>query len=252
MKQRYYSNIYWHFTGSPKDVDWGRCRKPKDILLQGKPRPPEEALQALFAILESKKLLATCTERISEKLSTQRFCCVTDIPLMDLALHRQYYGAVALGFNCSRIHAEFTPVLYFPSQRLPRKTHIPDGGRELIVDDFDDIDTHEFDAEQLSDGRFRLTLKGSQLLLFATEIQSDSIDRYFLDHLKITNFSPSIGESFYQEREWRHTGDFVFDGKSIEAVIVPRQLKTRAQEFMLSSDDFAQASVLTWEFLRQA
>jgi hypothetical protein len=90
------------------------------------------------------------------------------------------------------------------------------------------------------------------LLLFATEIESSSIDRYFVDHLKITNFSPRIGESFYQEREWRQTGDFVFDGNSVEAVIVPRHLKTRAQEFMLSSKDFVQVSVLTWEFLRQA
>jgi Putative abortive phage resistance protein AbiGi, antitoxin len=251
MKQRYYSNIYWHFTGSPKDVDWGRCRKPKDILLQGKPRPPEEALHTLLTILETKTLLATCTERISEKLSTQRFCCVTDIPLMDLDLHTQYYGEVALGFNCSRIHTQFTPVLYFPSHHFPRKWHNTPG-KDLIVDDFDDIDTHAFDVEHLPDGRFRLILKGHQLLLFATEIESNSIDRYFVDHLKITNFSPRIGESFYQEREWRQTRDFVFDGNSVEAVIVPRRLKTRAQEFMLSSKDFVQVSVLTWEFLRQA
>lgn len=251
MKQRYYSNIYWHFTGSPKDVDWGRCRKPKDILSQGKPRPSEEALQTLFAILESKKLLATCTERISEKLSTQRFCCVTDIPLMDLDLHTQYYGEVALGFNCSCIHTAFTPVLYFPSYNFPRKWHTAPGPH-LTVDDFDDIDTHNFEVKQLPDGRFNLTLKGHQLLLFASEIDSKSIDRYFIDHLKITKFSPRIGESFYQEREWRHTGDFVFGGDSVEAVIVPRHLKTKAQEFMLSSAKFVEVSVLTWEFLRQA
>lgn len=250
-KQRYYSNIYWHFTGSPKGVDWGRCRKPRDILLQGKPRLPDEALKTLFAILESKRLLATCTERISEKISTQRFCCVTDIPLMDLDLHTEYYGEVALGFNCSRIHTKFTPVLYFPSHHLPRKWHTAPGPH-LVVDDFDNLDTHDFDAKQLPDGRFGLTLKGQQLLLFATEIDSKSIDRYFVDHLKITSFSPKIGESFYQEREWRHTGDFVFDGGSVVAVIVPRHLKKKAQEFMLSSADFVEVSVLTWEFLRQA
>lgn len=224
---------------------------PKDILLQGKPRPPEEALHTLFAILESKKLLATSTERISEKLSTQRFCCVTDIPLMDLDFHREYYGEVALGFNCARIHTLFTPVLYFPSHHLPRKWHTTPG-KDLIVDDFDDVDTHAFAVKQLPDGRFRMTLKGDQGLLFASEIDSNSIDRYFVDHLKITNFSLRIGESFYQEREWRHTGDFIFDGNSVEAVIVPRHLKTKAQEFMLSSKDFVQVSVLTWEFLRQA
>lgn len=250
-KQRYYSNIYWHFTGSPIGVDWGRCRKPKDILLQGKPRPAHEALETLFSILESKKLLATCTERISEKLSTQPFCCVTDIPLMDLDLHTEYYGEVALGFNCARIHRYFTPVLYFPSHHFPRKWHTAPGPN-LVVDDFDDLDTQEFDASQLSNDKFGLTLKGPQLLLFASEIDSKNIDRYFVDHLKITNFSPRIGESFYQEREWRHTGDFLFEGGSVEAVIVPKHLKRRAQEFMMSSADFVEVSVLTWEFLRQA
>lgn len=252
MKQRYYSNIYWHFTGSPRGVDWGRCNKPKDILLQGKPGSPEEALETLFTILSSEKLLATSNERISEKLSTQRFCCVTDIPLLDLELHCKYYGKVALGFNCSRVHQEFTPVLYFPGRKFPRKIRVPNGGRELIVDDFDDIDTREFDVKQLPDGRYKLTLKGFQLLLFATEIKSDSIDRYFVDHLKVTDFSPRIGESFYQEREWRHMGDFSFDRTDVEAVIVPKRLRKKTQEFILSSNDYEHVSVITWEFLNQA
>jgi len=252
MKQRYYSNIYWHFTGSPRGVDWGVSKKPKDILLQGKPRPPEEALHTLFSILESRELLATCNERISEKLRTQKFCCVTDIPLMDLELHSRYYGKVALGFNCSRIHMDFNPVLYFPSRNFPRRYHMPEGGRELIVNDYDDIDINDFNIEQLPDGKFKLTLKGPQLLLFASEIKSDSIDRYFANHLKVTTFSPQVGESFYQEREWRHVGDFFFLGNSVEAVIVPRRLRKKAQEFMLSSKDYTHVSVLTWEFLRQA
>jgi len=252
MKQRYYSNIYWHFTGSPRGVDWGVCKKPKDILLQGKPRHSEEALHTLFAVLESRTLLATCNERISEKLSTQKFCCVTDIPLMDIELHSRYYGKVALGFNCSRIHKEFNPVLYFPSQNFPRRYHVPEGGRELIVNDYDDIDINDFNIEQLPDRKFKLTLKGPQLLLFASEIKSDSIDRYFANHLKVTTFSPQVGESFYQEREWRHVGDFSFLGNSVEAVIVPRRLRKKAQEFMLSSNDYAHVLVLTWEFLRQA
>jgi hypothetical protein len=252
MKQRYYSNIYWHFTGSPRQVDWARCRKPKDILLQGKPRPPEDALQTLFEILESKKLLATCTERITEKVITERFCCVTDIPLMDLELHSKYYGKVALGFDCSRIHTNFFPVLYFPSTQFPRTFREPYGGRTLIVDDFDNIDATEFDVKPLPDGRYRLTLKGSQLALFATVIESDRIDCYLNDRLKITNFSPQIGESFYQEREWRCVGDFEFDGKSVEAVIVPSRLKKKAQEFMRRSEDFSHVLVLTWEVLRRA
>ena len=121
MKQRYFSNIYWHFTGSPRNIDWGRCRRPKDILLQGKPRDPDEALDVLFAILKSKKLIAKSIEKISERLYTQSFCCVTDIPLMDIELHARYYGKVAMGFKCSSVHMSFNPVLYFPSIKFPRK-----------------------------------------------------------------------------------------------------------------------------------
>ena len=73
MNQRYFSNIYWHFTGSPKNVDWSRCKCPKDILSQGKPQSPEVALQTLFQILKTKKLLAICSERITERIHTQKF-----------------------------------------------------------------------------------------------------------------------------------------------------------------------------------
>ncbi|MGB0865202.1 MAG: hypothetical protein ACPGSC_01760, partial [Granulosicoccaceae bacterium] len=35
MSQRYFSNIYWHFTGSPVGVDWSKARCPKEITEQG-------------------------------------------------------------------------------------------------------------------------------------------------------------------------------------------------------------------------
>lgn len=252
MEQRYYSNIYWHFTGSPKGIDWGRCKKPKDILLQGKPQHSKEALNTLFAIFESETLLARCNERISEKLSTKKFCCVTDIPLFDLNLHAKYYGKIAIGFNCSHIHTQFNPVLYYPNVKFPRKCHIPKNGSEVIVDDYDDIDIDEFNVEKLSNGQFRLTLKGMQGLLFTTEIETGLIDNDFINYLKITNFSSQIGESFYQEREWRCTNDFSFNKESIEAIIVPKYLKNKAQQYIYKSRDYKHVSIFTWEFLRQA
>lgn len=251
MKQRYYSNVFWHFTGSPKGVDWSRYRRPKDILLQGKPRPPEQALRILFGILDSEFLMATCTEHISQKIRTQEFCCVTDIPLLDLMLHSKYYGKVALGFNCSAIHQAFNPVLYLPRRNFPRKKHLMRDGRTYIVEDFDDVDACDFDHEQLSDGTFQLILHHPQLRFFATEIESSTIDGYFINNLKITRFSPSIGESFYQEREWRCMGNFGFEKNWVEAVIVPRRLKQRVQEF-LNSKQYRHVTVLTWEFLRRA
>lgn len=169
---------------------------------------------------------------------------------MDLELHSKYYGKVAIGFNSSKIHRSFNPVLYFPSRRFPRKFHIPDGGKELIVEDYDDIDTELFDVEEMPNGKFKLNLKGPQLLLFATEIESGKIDRYFSDHLKITDFSPRIGDSFYQEREWRHIGEFHFSGSDVEAVVVPKKHKKRTQDFIFDSADFRHISIMTWEFLR--
>ena len=250
MKQRYFSNIYWHFTGSPRNIDWGLCRCPKDILELGKPRRPKDSLETLFAILESKKLLASCTEKISKRIHTDPFCCVTDIPLMDLSLHSRYYGKVVIGFNCPKIHRLFNPVLYYPSKRFPRKIHIPPPyGEQLIVDDFDNIDTEWYDVEELPNGKFKLTRKGRQLRFQATEIDSSKIDRYFINHLKITDFSHRNAESFYQEREWRKIGDLYFDRSDVEAVIIPKRLKNITEKFILGTEDFKDLTILTWEFI---
>ncbi len=82
MNQRYFSNIYWHFTGSPDNVNWSDCKKPKDILKYGKPKDEVKAFDIAIKILSSQVLKATCIENISAKIKTEKFCCVTDIPLM--------------------------------------------------------------------------------------------------------------------------------------------------------------------------
>ena len=119
MSQRYYSNIYWHFTGSPKGVDWSIARCPKDITSQSPVLDDLEAAETLNLILELCLLKATCTEKISEKQVTDKFCCVTDIPLKDLPSHSPYYGKVAIGLKANLIHSHFVPVLYIPEQNLP-------------------------------------------------------------------------------------------------------------------------------------
>jgi len=107
--QRYYSNVYWHFTGGPK-VDWSTIMMPKEI--KNKAKPCIEAVDILKKILTSKKLIAGCTERINKELSTEKFCCVCDIPFKDLIYHAEYYGKVAIGFSATSIHRKFNPVLY--------------------------------------------------------------------------------------------------------------------------------------------
>ncbi|MFG1491075.1 abortive infection system antitoxin AbiGi family protein [Oceanospirillum sp. HFRX-1_2] len=119
MSQRYYSNIYWHFTGSPKGIDWSIARCPKDITDQGPILNSLDAADILKKILDSSYLKATCTERISKGKETDTFCCVTDIPLKDLPSHAPYYGKVAIGFKSEAVHKHFVPVLYIPEQNLP-------------------------------------------------------------------------------------------------------------------------------------
>ena len=116
MSQRYFSNIYWHFTGSPEGVDWSQAKCPKDITKQGPVLDNEKAAETLRLILDSSTLNATCTEKISETFETDKFCCVTDIPFKDLPSHSPYYGKVAIGFKAEVIHRHFFPVLYFTYQ----------------------------------------------------------------------------------------------------------------------------------------
>lgn len=63
--QRYYSNIYWHFTGSPDNLDWHNVKSPEDILtLGGRTKSEAVSFNILDKILQSNKLLATCDEKI--------------------------------------------------------------------------------------------------------------------------------------------------------------------------------------------
>jgi Putative abortive phage resistance protein AbiGi, antitoxin len=111
MSQRYYSNVYWHFTGSLKGIDWSVARSPKDILEQGAVLDDDKAVETVVKIMESRKLLATCTEKITEGLVTIPFCCVTDIPFKDPPSHALYYGKVAIGFKPKPVQRHFVPVL---------------------------------------------------------------------------------------------------------------------------------------------
>ena len=42
--QRYYSNVYSHFGGSRKGVEWHNVREPSDLTDKGEPQPPSDAV----------------------------------------------------------------------------------------------------------------------------------------------------------------------------------------------------------------
>ena len=220
MKPTYYSNIYWHFTGSPSGIDWGKIRRPKDILKHGKPKDIEDSIAILKKILKNKTLKATATEEIFSEHLTEEFCCVTDIPLNSLVNHKKFYGNVAIGFNCNKIHKFFNPVLYLPQKFLLK-----------------------------SAGSIKITTPENEFVeMPAYTLDREKINRYFFNHIKITMFSEKADDSFYQEREWRKIGDFKFEEKDIEAIIAPKECTQEIIKF-LKDYKFYNPSIISWDLI---
>ena len=169
FKQSYFSNIYWHFTGSPGNLDWSKIKMPKDILADGKKiKSDKVAIKHLFEILDSKSLRATAEERIENIYETEKFCCVTDIPLKDLLLHRKYYGNIAIGFKPNSIHKLFSPVLYLPESFLYKK-NINIG----------------YDYKENKGGKSTLKFFTEE----TSQLNQEKLNKYFLNHVKFTVFS---------------------------------------------------------------
>ncbi len=247
MSQRYYSNIYWHFTGSPKGVDWSVARCPKDIISQNPVLDDTEAVTTLNLILESCLLKATCTEQISNEMETEKFCCVTDIPLKDLPSHSPYYGKVAIGFKANSIHEHFVPVLYIPEQNLPAiEKLVPN--RQLVKM------ANDFLSHQ---GGFQ-EQQGMKLLAQATynkeaveEVDESAIGGFYSNFVKITNFDSDPENTYYREREWRGIGDFIFKNTDIEAVVAPSDVLPIVRE-KLKELGLNDINIISWEFIEQA
>jgi hypothetical protein len=243
--QRYYSNIYWHFTGSPENIDWSKVKKPQDILKFGHPKKEEQSVEIMFKIIESQKLLATCYEKVAENFQTEKFCCVTDIPLKDLLTHGKYYGNVAIGFKAKAIHDNFIPVLYISENNLPFiKKIFHDAGlvdmayKELLYDDPQGIRNF-----------YSLMSRAKKEKI---EIDISKMSGFLSNFIKITKFDIKDGVSFYREREWRHIGDFNFKLEDIEAVVVPQKLIGDVKEKLSAINELKEISIIAWEFLRLA
>ncbi|MDA7746014.1 abortive infection system antitoxin AbiGi family protein [Psychromonas sp.] len=247
MSQRYFSNIYWHFTGSPEGVDWSQARCPKDITEQGPVLDDGKAAETLRLILDSSMLKATCTEKISEALETDKFCCVTDIPFKDLPSHSLYYGKVAIGFKAEAIHSHFVPVLYIPKQNLPAVS-------KLILNP----QLQAMAAEYLCDsGGFqeqqamKLLAQASQNKVEIQEIDEQEVGGFYSNFVKITDFDTDAENSYYREREWRCIGDFRFDSINIEAVVGPEEVLPIIRK-KLEELNIYHVNVVSWEFIENA
>lgn len=259
--QRYFSDIYWHFTGAPR-INWHEATKPSDIRKLGEPKPISDAVDIATKILESRSLWATCTERVLPGIITDKFCCTTDIPLKDLLTHAQYYGPVAVGFKASAIHPVFNPVLYIPTANLPmiaQITELTALGRQAfeLFGPYQGAFAEQQMRRMLAHPGAKQTRgweppTGSKepLPKYATSEPNERAVRVFANYLKVTQFAAD-GDSFYREREWRHIGDFAFKAEDIAAVVVPKDylgvIKKELHRLAYPDD----VSVISFEFLEQ-
>ncbi len=249
--QRYFSNVYWHFVGSPRDIDWHQVAAPKDILALGKPRDEDECAGIVEAILGSATLRASCTERISDGITTDKFCCVTDIPLKDLPSHAQYYGTVAIGFNAAAIHAAFLPVLYIPTAQLPA-TQIGVEPHRGMMQEASEADALGTGFYQGVAARLRLSAVKAGQPVYGTD--PSLAQTPLRNYLKITDFSADPQNSFYREREWRHVGnDFSFAASDVAAVVAPQRVLPRLRDWLDMKRQFQQSlSLVAWELVLHA
>jgi len=246
--QRYYSNIYWHFTGSPKGIDWCKVGCPADITKQGPILDPAAAKDTLKLILKTQKLLGHCTERIVDDLETAKFCCVTDIPLKDLPSHSPYYGKVAIGFKAHAVHKSFLPVMYIPKESMPViELLVPN--RKLTEMAFGFLSYQGSFQEQQANKLM------SQAVLNKEVVQkpdSEAMKGFLMNFVKITDFDTSPENTFYREREWRNIGDFNFTVEDVAAIVVPESLIAGTQAHLVEMGYPQSISIVAWEFIENA
>ncbi len=260
--QRYFSEVFWHFPGSPDFPEGFWPKKPADLHQRGLyPKPAAKGVEIVEKIAGSQKLLATCRDPVTDGWSTNPFCCVTDIPIKDLPHHAAFYGPVAIGFKARAVHASgFLPVQYVPERFLP---HV----EELVPAPLDpdlmarmwEFDEFEWGSGSATDRAMRGLFNVAQQKARDEGTVEERVDEsalggnFLADFLKITDFSVNPADTFYAEREWRKVGDFVFETGDVAAVAAPEEHLGSLREALFERLGYPAAlSVLAWEFVEGA
>ena len=249
-RQRYFSKVYWHFTGSPEDTDWSLINKPADLRSQGKrPKRLSKATDILCKILESKTLLATCREKLFRDLVTDEFCCVCDIPIKDLTTHAPYYGKVAIGFSAEAVYrAGFNPVLYLSDDNIILGVASdPIGEADDLIGEADEPFYTLEPSENFAESASAVESLG---YLFYGSTKAFFGENYH--YLKFTTFDVNDDHSFYREREWRLLRDFRFAVEDVEAILAPKSQLKKIRDTLAKNGYPDSISLLSWEFLERA
>ena len=196
LKQRFSSEILWHFTGRAQVKD------------------NDAAFKVLISILETglkrsdiKSEFIYFEPKINnmETLAGYPVCCLADIPLKDLHVHAERYGITALGFHKTKvIENHFIPVMYvnqysaafrrFVELRDKIEAHIDQNAQEIFP--------------ELSE---MLYLLGS--FVKSGDLKANPIADANWDNLQVNNF--------YYEREWRSIYDWDFKSEDLAVIILP-------------------------------
>lgn len=223
-------------------------RRPADIAEQGPILDPATATAVLKLILTSRKLLGCCTERVVADLETAKFCCVTDIPLKDLPSHAPYYGKVAIGFKARAVHKAFLPVMYIPKESMPIvEMMVPN--RKLTEMAYDFLKYQGSFQEQQA---MKLLSQAAHNQEAVRQPDTDAMNGFLMNFVKVTDFDASPENTFYREREWRNIGDFCFSVEDVAAVVVPELLIADAQAHLDKEGYPRSISIVAWEFIEHA
>jgi hypothetical protein len=246
--QRYYSNIYWHFTGSPNGIDWREVRRPADIAKQGPILDPVTAVATLKLILTSQKLFGSCTEKVVAGLETAKFCCVTDIPLKDLPSHAPYYGKVAIGFKARAVHKAFLPVMYVPTESMPVvEMMVPNRKLTEMAYDF-----FRYESSFQEQQAMKLLSQAAHNKETVRKPDPEAMKGFLMNFVKVTDFDTSPENTFYREREWRNIGDFSFSVEDVAAVVVPESFIAETLAHLNKENYPRPISIVAWEFIEHA
>ncbi len=260
--QRYFSDVFWHFPGSPAFPEGFWPKKPADIFARGlAPKAPSEGVAIVEKIAESGRLLATCSDPITDKWFTNRFRCVTDIPIKDLPHHATFYGKVAIGFKARAVHeGGFLPVQYVPEQFLPHVEElVPAPLNPAMMKTMWEFDELEWGSGSANDRAMRGIFNQARRKAEEEGTVESRVDEGALganslvDYLKITDFSVDPADTFYAEREWRRVGDFVFGKDDVAAVAAPEEHLGGLRKTLFDRLRYPAAlSVVSWEFVEGA
>ncbi len=193
LKQRFASEVLWHFVSREKSDD-DSYQILLSILKTGlKVGPQNEEFK--FYNPETKKV---------EMLYGYHVTCLADIPLKDLHIHAERYGSFAVGFHkASAILNGFNPVLYFNQyssifHKFMELIEEIDEGAKRFPESYEKYD------------RLR-NLLGS--IAKSGDLMAAPQADAKLDHLQTNNF--------YYEREWRSLGDWDFKSEDVALILLP-------------------------------